>query len=371
MQRNINIARAAALLAFAITVAPNAVAGQPKADPEPPPVARVQHVPLHEVVSGTIKLTFRVTHPQLVASVVVYYRRSPAGGGSVQVHERIARRAGKGYVVTIPAAAVEPPALEYWVVAIDHDGNARPVFASSGQPQRIEVSPEPALQRARDALAQRGDTRSSVYAGAEWVDFGDRPLTAGGRKTHDRYYRAEVGYAYHFLSMVDEIRLGVVHVRGQASQVSATADGGETVSALDPGIDFAKTTVGLHPIRGLRLRATMFLGASQEGFESGFGGAIVLGEPESHYLMAGFEGISTLGLTATMAMGFMASPSVPMTATIEVSEFPVGDGHGVRLLYDAGYRFAPATEIILRVGYQGRSSITGGPTAGLRMRYAF
>ena len=47
-------------------------------------------------------------------------------------------------------------------------------------------------------------------------------------------------------------------------------------------------------------------------------------------------------------MGFMASRWVPMAAIIEVSEFPVADGHGVRLLYGVGYRFAPATEVVLR-----------------------
>ena len=137
MQRNINIARPAALLAFAITVAPNAVAGQPKADPEPPPVARVQHVPLHEVVSGTIKLTFRVTHPQLVASVVVYYRRSPAGGGSVQVHERIARRAGKSEnerpnaINAVSASRLRPIRIQYasWVAVLDSKARNRTVEA--------------------------------------------------------------------------------------------------------------------------------------------------------------------------------------------------------------------------------------------------
>ena len=42
-----------------------------------------------------------------------------------------------------------------------------------------------------------------------------------------------------------------------------------------------------------------------------------------------------------------------------------------RLLYEIGYRFTPATQVTLRGGYQGRTSVTGGPSLGAAFQYGF
>ena len=47
------------------------------------------------------------------------------------------------------------------------------------------------------------------------------------------------------------------------------------------------------------------------------------------------------------------------------------DDAGVRLLYDVGYRFGPVTQLSLRGGYQGRTSVTGGPALGASFEYGF
>ena len=60
-----------------------------------------------------------------------------------------------------------------------------------------------------------------------------------------------------------------------------------------------------------------------------------------------------------------------MGAAIEISSFPTGDDAGVRLLYDVGYRFGPVTQLGLRAGYQGRTSVTGGPALGATFDYGF
>lgn len=340
------------------------------AKPKPTIQSRVQHVPLHETRRGRTELVFRIRHAERVAEVVLYVRAVDAASVRGQAVRRVARRAEAGYVVSMPAELVRPPAVEYWVTAREASGAERPVFASSERAQRVEVFLDESQRREVDDLARRGGHRSSAFAGAEWVDFGDRPLLPDGEATPDRYYRAEAGYAYHFMSFVDDIRLAVVHVRGAASQVESSDDG-PRVKRFDPGIDFGRASVGIRLATGVRLRGALLLGASQDGFESGAGAEVVLGDPEGNHLRAGAERLSTLGLIAGMHMGFMATDAVPMGAGIEVTDFPVGDGHGVRLLYDVGYRFAPASELMLRAGFQGRSSLTGGPSIGLRTRFAF
>jgi hypothetical protein len=53
-----------------------------------------------------------------------------------------------------------------------------------------------------------------------------------------------------------------------------------------------------------------------------------------------------------------------MGAAIEVTMFPTSGDPGVRLLYDAGYRFDATTEVVLRAGNQGRSSVSAAHPSG-------
>ena len=72
-----------------------------------------------------------------------------------------------------------------------------------------------------------------------------------------------------------------------------------------------------------------------------------------------------------MRLGFAVTPELPMGAGIELTSFPLGEDAGVRLLYDVGYAYAAGSEIVLRGGFQGRTSVTGGVSAGLAVRHAF
>jgi hypothetical protein len=60
-----------------------------------------------------------------------------------------------------------------------------------------------------------------------------------------------------------------------------------------------------------------------------------------------------------------------MGAALELTTFPLGQDAGVRLLYDVAYVYAPGSSVALRAGFQGRTSVTGGPSAGLMVRHAF
>ena len=115
----------------------------------------------------------------------------------------------------------------------------------------------------------------------------------------------------------------------------------------------------------------MLLGASQKGFEYGGGGSMVLGDPRGVNLSISTEALTTLGVMTALRMGFLAAPGVPMGAAVEVTSFPIGDDSGVRLLYDLGYELVPGSLIVLRAGYQARTSVRGGPAVALGLRYAF
>jgi hypothetical protein len=200
------------------------------------------------------------------------------------------------------------------------------------------------------------------------VDYGDRTVSPGQAPLRDRYYRIEAGYAYGFLSRVESIRLTLVRVRGESAQLVVGRAGPQSVLT---GIDCGRAEVTLLATEEVRARAALLLGASQRGFEYGVGSALVLGDPQGMNLDLGLEHITTLGTTGHLRMGFLAHERVPMGASVEVSSFPAGHDAGVRLLYDIGYRFGPVTQLSLRGGYQGRTSVSGGPSLGASFEYGF
>ncbi len=340
-----------------------AEAAEPPA-PAATAAAAISHVPLNEVLVGAAPLVFQVRDPQLAGEISVHVIR--AGHAELLV---VAQRRGAGYEALIPEAAVVPPGFSYFVTEHMRDGSERPVFAAAGAAHPVRVTRPQELEDELAALAVRGGERSTLLLAGDGVDYGDRQLGPSQSKVHDRYYRIEAGYSYSFLTRIEAIRLSLVRVRGQAALWDGTA--ATRVTPTAPGIDYGRAEVTFRGNDELRLRAAVLLGASQRGFEYGGGAALTLGDPRAMNLDLGVESMTTLGTTGHLRLGFLAQERVPMGATVEVSSFPVGDDAGVRLLYDIGYRFGPVTELTVRAGYQGRTSVTGGPSIGATFNYGF
>lgn len=356
------------LIALLITASARAEAPPAHAAPSQPSRALIHHVPLHEVLEGNTIVTFDVRDPQLAGAILVHVHR-PNTKALAPIE---ALREGDGYHALIPAQVAAPPGFSYFVTERMPDGAVRPVFADAARPHDVRVSRPAAVEEELHRLAGRDGQRSTLTLSADAIDFGDRKLGPAGT-VHDRYYRLEAGYAYSFLTHIDSIRLSIVRVRGEGASWTRgdLADSPPTVDDTSPGIDYGRAEVAFLAHDELRLRAALLLGASQRGFEYGGGGSAVLGDPKSTSLEVGVERITTLGTTGKLRLGFAALPRVPMGATIEISSFPTGDDSGVRLLYDVGYRFGPVTQLVLRGGYQGRTSVTGGPALGATFDYGF
>jgi hypothetical protein len=282
------------------------------------------------------------------------------------VHAVQARRRASDYRAQLPAACAQPPGFSYFVVLRSASGDA-PLFASAAAPHPVRVRHSPEREGELTRLRAHGYQRSRALLAAELVSFGDRAPAPGAEALHDRYYRVEAGYGYSFFGTIEDIALTLVRVRGE-NGVQPPAAG---AAPLDPGIDYGRAAVTLLASDFVRLRSALLLGASQEGFEWGGSGEIVFGDPRAEHLLLGAESLTTLGTTGYLRLGFNATSSVPMGARVELTDFPLGEDAAVRLLYEVGYRFTPATELTLRGGYQGRTSAVGGPSFGAALRYGF
>lgn len=334
--------------------------GSAQAAPIKAPAA--QHMPINEAIAGepvVLRFVIRTADAGRIA-VRCSSAREPA-----RAIQRFARLAGDDYRVELPAACVALPGLRYYAVLLAPDGSEQPLFASAAAPHRVRVSYGSERESELRRLRARGWQRSTVRLAAEGVDFGTRTTAAGG-ELPDRYYRLEAGYGYAFYERVEDISLTLVRVRGEGG-----ATIGDTSELLDPGIDFGRAAVTLFAFDFLRLRSALLLGASQQGFEWGGSGELVLGDPLAEHVLIGVESLTTLGSTGYLSLGFNASAAIPMAARVELTDFPLGSDAAVRLLYEIGYRFTPMTELAVRAGYQGRTSVIGGPSLGAVVRYGF
>jgi len=226
-------------------------------------------------------------------------------------------------------------------------------------------------------------TASSSWAGA-WpipspcrrgsptrgVSLGTRAVVveeSGRRQELDESYcRLEASYAYAFFALVDEIRFSLGRMRGNVVRLDRPLDEDD-----ERGLDYGTAEITWRVLELLRFRTSILFGFSQEGFEIGGAADVVIGRPEGTSLTFGGEGVTTLGGTGRVRLGWRTVPRMPMGATIEVTTFPADGNAGVRLLYDVAYELYPGAHIRAEVGCRGWNSTTGGPSLGGELVLAF
>jgi len=321
----------------------------------------ILHSPQNELSTGKGRLVFRVLAPDRAGTIVVEWR--PRGGG--RGGRVVAARDVGGWIAELPEAAVQPPGFSYWAIERLDDGTERPIFASAADPHPVQVFDTTRDAGRRDELEGLRGRRSEMTARGEWVDFGQRRVPLYGSDVPDRYYRLEAGFSYAILSAVDRIDIAIGHLRGRAA----------TLGVRDPdfrvGTDYGRAAITWLADPLVRIRTSILFGISQEGFEEGGGGDLILGQPWRTSFTVGVDGVTTLGWTGRVRLGWATVERVPMGASIAVTTFPAGEDAGVRLLYDVGIEIGDAWLVRAEGGYQGRTSVTGGPAAGLEVALRF
>lgn len=323
----------------------------------------VRHVPPAEATAGEpIELTAEVadaTDPTLV----VHYRIAAAGlGGAAGRWQSatFARRAGRAWIAEIPAAAVAPPGVEYFLA----DGD-RAALGSASWPVEVAVHRAADDERADRDLARAGGHRSRVRLMTEWVDYGAR--TIGTTRVADDYYRVDADFSYRLLAYpLEEIRFGYTRLVG-------TTPGADGVTAREAGFKVAGWfELGFGLAEGVRLDGRGIVAATQGGFALGTRLELRLGDADRTHVAAGAEYLADVGAAGYFRLGWATVPGAPMAVTIEGTDLPSSDRPaGVRLLYDVAHPFASGLRVAARVGWAARDQSAGGVAAGLGASFDF
>ena len=332
-----------------------------------------------------VALAFTVLDAAAAAEGWLYVRA--AGADSFQ---RLALRAdGDGYLRgEIPAALVAPPGVEWFVETAAAGGEPAPAVGSQETPRRIDVA-----DLSDPEVARRG--RSQVRMAADYVDF-DGGLTAG----FDQYTQAEIDFAYRFLTReVYAFRLGFGTLTGvggpkdvidadpldlcrdetntfQCRKVSFTYGYVETEHRLRPNVavmlrpQIGRLTVARTDVAdpGDCLEGDLDPGCSV-GRSYGFRARVRLGEETATNLVVGLAATRNVGTVFEAAYTWAAARELPVVLAVQVTDLPVTENLGVRIVGDVGWRRASWVYPSLRLSYQARDVDHAGFSGGLGLNF--
>lgn len=340
------------------------------------------------VPNRPIDLSFLVRVPGAIGQAWLYVR--PEGEPGFRRIDLV--RDGDSYLrATIEAAAVKTGTLEWYVEArsagATADEEVEPILGSQRQPQAIRIDDE-----VSEAPVARG--RSHVDAHVDYVDF-DGKLSTG----FDQYYQAEIDFTYRFIEPVYAVRLGFGTLSGTGGPKDVI-DEDPTNRCLDAGgvyqcrqVNFSyvytELEFRLRPNIALMLRpqAGLLTTDRRDGttggdrcrgrdvadckFDTGFGGRarVRFGEEVGTNLIVGVGFTDGVGTLLEAAYNWLPHAVVPVQLTVQVTDQPVPEDFGVRLIGDVGLRKLSWFYPSLRLSYQARDIDHAGVSGGFAMNF--
>ena len=332
-----------------------------------------------------LAMTFLVRDPERIGKAWLYVR--PPGAPGFKRMDLVAD--GDAYLrATIDGDAVRAPGVQ-WYVEVQSGDDAEPeaVLGSQGAPNVTAVE-----RAVEEAPIEAG--RSHVDAHVDYVDF-----DGGFGKGYDQYYQAEIDFTYRFLTPVYAVRLGFGTLGGRGGPKDVIDEDEQNACRDNTGTYRCKAVtfsyvyaeveyrirpnvaVMLRPQAGILTTDVMASGgrnrcsatANVEGCEffTGFGGRLRmrLGDEAGTNLVLGAGFTDGVGTLLEAAYNWRPTPVVPIQLSIQVTDQPVPENFGVRLIGDVGWKryawFYPS----LRFSYQARDIDHAGFSGGAAMNF--
>src|SRR5579862_5982426 len=257
--------------------------------------ASVRHVPPAEATAGVaIQLTAEIADAEQ-STLSVRYRVPAAALGATPGPWQSApftRSAGRAWIAEIPADAVQPPGVEYFLV----DGD-QPAMGSPSWPVEVAVHRAPEAERTDRDLARAAGRRSRVHLSAEYVDYGAR--TIGGVAVADHYDRIDADFSYRLLAYpLEELRFGYTRLVGTTPETALGDPNGCSTSACAREAGFKVAgwfELGFGLAEGVRLDGRGIVAATQGGFALGTRIELRLGDRDLTHVAGGVEYLADVG----------------------------------------------------------------------------
>ncbi len=249
----------------------------------------------------------------------------------------------------LPQDAVAEPVLEYFVEAADAEGASLAVAGSATSPQRIAVKLPPSARRVER------EKRSRVRIHDEYVDF-------NRFKGNDVYNLFEVDFLYRVLTAVHSVRVGFGSYQGRGTPRDLLDT---TSTPKRVGFTYGFSEIELRLLQSLAGLARVSAGVNRQGLSTGLELGMRIGSETGTSLTLRGATLRNIGNRANLALAWDAVEGWPMSAEVVVTNEPIGEDLGVRLLYTVGRSITPWLDLSGRVGYQLRDINHSGISLGL------
>jgi hypothetical protein len=341
--------------------------------------------PIERAIPGRpIALAFLVRQPGRVRTAWLYVR--PAGAAGFTRSELVPD--GDAYLRGSIAGELVRGDHLHWYVELSSEGDddAEPVLGSQREPRVIEID-----RAVGEAPIEQG--RTHIEGHLDYVDF-DGSFGRG----YDQYYQAELDFTYRFLDPVYAVRLGFGTLSGtggpkdviDADPMGRCLDETGTYRCERMTFSYVYTEVEmrlrpnvavmLRPQAGMLTTDTMDTGEADRcrgaditgcQFLAGFGarGRIRLGQENGTNLVLGAAFTSRVGTLLEAAYHWLPNRVVPVKITVQVTDQPVLEDFGVRLIGDVGLRKLTWFYPSLRVSYQARDIDHSGLSGGFALNF--
>ena len=329
-----------------------------------------------------IELAFLMRRPSAVGTAWLYVRAHGAPGFARS--ELV--RDGDAYLRgTIPGTQVKGDRVDWYVEVAAANGEAWPAHGSQAAPNVIEVD-----DMVEEPPVQQG--RTHIDGHIDYVDF-DGKFNDG----YDQYTQAELDFTYRFLRPIHAFRVGFGTLTGTGGPAdvidlnnSCLDEGGNyrcermTFSYVYTEAEFRvrpNVALMIRPQAGVLTTDTMqdASGSRCKGssdiagcdFFTGFGarGRIRLGNELGTNLVIGASFTARVGTLLEAAYHWLPNPIVPVQITVQVTDQPVIEDFGVRLIADVGVRKVSWFYPSARVSYQARNINHAGFSGGLALNF--
>jgi hypothetical protein len=319
--------------------------------------AQVRHVPPADAEAGK-QLELVATAAPTTQTLVAHIRPK---GTTAFTPIQLVRKDDASWVAIVPATAVAPPGIDYYIAA-----GTNAVFASPEWPHALNVTvPADDERRARDMIRVHG-RRSRMQALGEWVEYGTT-RGPGGTRLSDNYYRFDADISYRLWSYpLEEIRVGYTRLLGTTRIEDTGSCTTAEMCTVDAGFKVAVWfELGLAPVEGVRIDGRLTALATPTGFAMGGRGEVRLGDRDASHVAVGGEYLADVGANGFFRLGWGTVPKLPMSATVEVTNMPAAYRDvGVRLYYDIAREVFAGVRLGFRVGYAARNQSVAGFTGG-------
>ncbi|HEY4058794.1 MAG TPA: hypothetical protein VGM39_19405 [Kofleriaceae bacterium] len=333
-----------------------------------------------------LQMAFLLRRPTQVGEAWLYTRAHGAPGFTRQP----LTRDGDSYLrATVDGRRIVAGPLAWYVEAVDptQEHESAPVLGSQQQPEVVEIDEdvtEPPIERGR----------SHIDAHVDYVDF-DGKLNKG----FDQYYQAEIDFTYRFIEPIYAVRLGFGTLSGTGGPKDII-DADPMHQCLDSSGDYRCKRVDftyvytelefrLKPSISLMLRPQAGLLTTDEmpttdpgrcsnardtagcKFTTGLGGRarIRFGAEDSTNLAIGASFTDGVGTLLEAAYHWLPHPVIPVQLTVQVTDMPLPEDFGVRLIGDLGWKSLSWFYPSVRVSYQARDIDHSGFSGGMAMNF--